>query len=150
MVIKTYTTASDPRKVDKALRLLNQFDNVVIKDLPDSLTDPVIVSSVNENWTNVNYIYIEEYHRYYNVVDVRKLFGGRIEIVCHVDVLMSNASRIKSLKAIVSRSTSSGNPYLVDGERSLLNYRTQRIINFPTNKQFNSELTYVLTVAGGA
>lgn len=149
MNVILYGTSSDRRKLNKTLTTLNEYNNVVLKDSPNSLTDPTITVGTFSTWKQCNYMYIAEFGRYYFVNDIRELSGGRIEIVAHVDVLMSNKERIKALKAIINRSSSVANSYLVDGEQGVLNYRNQKILNFPVANKFNQSLQYVLTVAGG-
>lgn len=149
MLINLYKTSSDRLKLDKILTLVKSLTNVTLKDSPNSLTDPTIIVGTFENWNTVNYIYIPDFGRYYFVKDKRELQGGRIEYICHVDVLTTNQTGVLNLNAIVNRSSSNGNKYIVDGEVGVLNYRSQNIINFPDDKKFNTSLTYILTVAGG-
>lgn len=148
MNVILYATSSDKRKLNKALTPLQSMSDVTIKDTPNSITNPVIIVSTFPTWKQCNYVYIEEYGRYYFVDDMQVLAGLRVELTCRVDVLMSNRDYINNLNAIVSRSSLS-NDYLVDSEQGMLNYRTQKIINFPDNRKFNTSLQYVLTVAGG-
>ena len=62
---------------------------------------------------------------------------------------MSHRSALLSMNAIIDRAENATNPYLVDSELGMLNYRSQKTIAFPSAYAFNSNLTYVLTVAGG-
>ena len=150
MQVTLYATASDRRKLNKTLVLIADKDNVTLKDSPNSLTDPTIILGTFTNWKQCNMVYIPDFGRYYFVNDIRELSGGRLQLMCHVDVLMSNQQSILNLNAIVDRSSNSGNQYLVDSEQGVLNYRKQEIINFPADKRFNSSLQYILTVAGGS
>lgn len=148
MNIVLYSTLDDRRKVDKSLSQLTSYSNAIIKDSPNSLTDPIIRVNTFSQWNSCNYAYIEEYGRYYHVNDIREIHGGMLELICHVDVLKSNKTDIMNLSAIVERGSNS-NPYLVDNEQEILNYRSQHIINFPTANSFSDSFDYVLTVAGG-
>ena len=144
-----YKTSSDRRKLNKALTVILDSSNIYLKDSPSSITDPFMKISKFEHYDEINYMYIEEFGRYYFVDDIRPLFGKELEITGHVDVLMSNKNAILGLNAIVNRSSNVSNPYLVDGDLTMTNTRTQKILNFPANNKFDSNLTYVLTVAGG-
>lgn len=140
-----YGTSSDKKSVNKQLTEIYS-DSIVLKD-NNSLTDVVIDAVIFDNWQQVNYVYVDSLRRYY-YAKPEPLIGNTIRFKCHVDVLMSNRESILNLNALINRSSSS-NEYLVDNEQALLNYKTQHIINFPTNMAFNNSLTYILTVAGG-
>lgn len=148
MNVTFYATASDSRKIQKSLTLIHSSDTVKLKE-DTSIVNPVLTVTIFDNYYQVNYIYIKEFHRYYFVTDIKSVANSVIEIHCHADVLMSNASSILNMRAIIKRNTSVYNNYLVDPQRKVLCYPTQTILNFPKSKQFNTSLQYVLTVAGG-
>lgn len=148
MNVTFYATASDNRKIQKTLTSIKISDSVKLKE-DTSIVNPVLTVTIFDNYYQCNYVYIKEFHRYYFVTDIKSIANGVIEIHCHVDVLMSNASSILNMRAIIKRNTSIYNNYLVDNQRKVLCYPTQTIINFPSSKQFNTSLQYVLTVAGG-
>lgn len=147
MNVTFYGTSSDRRSVNKTLTQIYSVSNLVLKD-NDSLTDIHIDVSSFSNWQQVNYIYVDSLNRYY-YAKPEPLIGNMIRFKCHIDVLMSHKQSILNLNAIINRSSSVSNDYLVDNEQGLLNYKTQHIINFPSNMAFNNSLTYILTVAGG-
>ena len=148
MNVILYATSSDNRKITKALNQIKAIPDVKIKDDADDVINPSIIVGTFPGWDNVNYIYISEFHRYY-YAKAEVLTGGRIQYNCHVDPLMSHRSALLSMNAIIDRAENATNPYLVDSELGMLNYRSQKTIAFPSAYAFNSNLTYVLTVAGG-
>ena len=147
MNVTFYATATDRRKLDKSLVQIHADSGVVLKD-DNSLTNVYLDVHAFSNWEQVNYIYVDAFRRYY-YAKPEPLKGGMIRFKCHTDVLMSNKDEILNLSAIINRSTSVPNDYLVDSEQGLLNYKTQRILNFPTSMSFSTSLTYILAVAGG-
>ena len=125
--INLYATASDSRKVNKSLTLIKNISETVFTTNND-IVNPVVEVTAFENWDNVNYLYINDLHRFYYVTSKETLTGGRIRYKCHVDVLMSNGNRIKDLKAIVKRS-GAVNPYIADDKQVILSKTAKRIIN---------------------
>ena len=148
MKVTFYATASDKRKVQKTLTSLYSSSAVKLKD-NTSIINPKLLITTFDHFNQCNYVYIEEFNRYYFVTDIQSISNGVLQISCHVDVLMSNYSSILKMQAIVKRNTNHYNNYLVDNQRKVLCYPTQTILNFPKDKQFNTTLQYVLTVAGG-
>lgn len=141
-----YGTASDRRSVNKILTQIHN-SSLKLKDNDDIINLSIDVDTFS-NWEQVNYIYVEDFHRYY-YAKPEPLRGGIIRFKCRPDVLMSNREDILNLSAIINRSASVSSDYLVDSEQGLLNYKTQKIINFPSSMAFNTSLTYILAVAGG-
>lgn len=109
-----------------------------------SETDPVIFVS-NFDFSNVNYMYISDYNRYYFIKEIVTVPGG-LQISGHVDVLMSFKNEINNVGGIVSRSSNIQNNYLSDPKIKLLQYK-----KYETKKStgsFDTDLNYYLVVAG--
>lgn len=153
MNVTFYNTKSDPRKLNKTLSQLGSL-TYTVKD-ESSAINPVLKFNYDNfksavggasNFATVNFMYIEEFKRYYWITDVKVLTGGQVEVHGHVDVLMSYKSQINNVKALVNRSSVYGNKYLVDDRIRTLNYDSYSIKTFP--KGFSNSLEYVLTVCG--
>lgn len=114
-----------------------------------SIIDPVLIveSSATNIMSNVNYVTISEFERSYFVKGVKSVKQNLWEITCHVDVLSSFASEIKSNTAIVKRQESKWNLYLNDD--SIRCYQNPTIVTrqFPNGFLPNSP-SYILLVAG--
>jgi hypothetical protein len=96
---------------------------------------------------NANYVYVAEWQRYYYINNKTMIDGNRIQIDCHIDVLMSYKNEILNSDCIASRSASNTNPYIVDdlvGDEGTFTTTYQRSSITP----FNNTGSYLLTVAG--
>ena len=95
----------------------------------------------------VNYMYIEDFGRYYFVNNIVSVGYDLWSITAHVDVLKSYASQIKASNAIINRQESLFNIYLDDPE-----FKCQ-VNPHILQKEFPSgfdtgNIHFVLTVAG--
>lgn len=156
-----YQNVSDPRVLEKTFYRKATFQQGEFKLLDSTnVSEPKIILSNKmkisgtgyRNYTNCNYVYLDDTARYYFVQKIELLNGGLVAFQCKVDVLQSYASYIKQLTAFVTRQEYSYSPYYVDGELPLKNTNIAERINFTTF--FRTDLTaesncFVLTVNGG-
>ena len=61
-----------------------------------------------------NYVYCDEFERFYFVKDKQIVDGNRIKISCHVDVLSTYWNQIKSTSQHVVRNSEQFNLYMND------------------------------------
>ena len=140
----------------------NSSDNTITKNLtstygaiactikePISVLNPVVILEYNNYIEKSNYMYIEEFDRYYYITDIKPLNGSRIQIIGRVDVLMSFKSSILSVPCIIDKqqNESVANMYKDDGSFVTLNKTYDTIINF--DKGFNDNGNFILVCAGG-
>lgn len=139
--------------------ILNKSDkNVVSKDLTTllsvsgvlknetSIIDPVIIIECDlTTLVNVNYMHIPIFGRYYYINNIRSVRNGLVEFTCHVDVLQSFASAIRSNTGIIHRQENAWNLYLNDGSFKV--YQNPMVLtrDFPTGFSTHE---FVLAVAG--
>lgn len=141
--VKLYYNDSEKNKLSKSLRDLRTYTGT-LKD-QSSVTDPIVL--VAESVSSIakgNYMYIQEFGRYYFITNIVSVRTGLTEISGHVDVLMSFADEIKSNNAILNRSENNWNLYLNDG--SLRVYADSIVLT----KKFPSGFTtqnYVMAIA---
>lgn len=136
--------------------------NVVDKDLTQtshnlgtlrdgsSIIDPVILLEVEQaGWpyTNANYMYIQEFNRYYYVTNIISVHNRLWEIHAHVDVLMSYKEQIRQQTAIVARQESKYNLYLDDGIFMVYQNPLIQTLYFSNEAPFEQQ-EFVLVVAG--
>lgn len=147
MNISLYRTSSDKRTLNKALSL-KATKSAVLKD-NNSVTHPYLVVETFEGWEDCNYLYIDDFERYYFIDDKKPMIGNKIALTCSVDVLMSFRTQLLSLSCIIDKqqNLSQANKYRDDGSYVLLNTVNDTIINFSNG--FNENGTYVLICAGG-
>lgn len=95
----------------------------------------------------VNYAYIQLFHRYYYITDIKLDVTGLWLMSMHVDVLMTYKAQIRQQDAIVARQENHVNMYLDDGW--FMAYQKPLIYTprFSVEKPFESE-SYILVVAG--
>ena len=143
---------------DIMLQRNNSERNRVTKDISEILTvsgelkaetsiiDPVIMIECDLSAVvGCNYISIPTFGRSYFVNNIRSIRSGLVEFSCHVDVLSSFASEIRSNTAIVRRQENNWNLYLNDGSFKV--YQNPNVLT----KAFPSGFTtqeFVLAVAG--
>lgn len=111
MTIDLYINDSENNRIGKSLSLVSSM-NGTLKEAC-SVQNPVITIEA-ENLSNINYLYIPEFSRYYFVTDATVLQHNLWQISAHVDVLESFKDQILSQKAIISRQENLWNLYQED------------------------------------
>lgn len=108
--------------VDKTKYLIHLAygaDNIVDVHITGecSFKNPIfLLGSANFDFKHCNYVYFDEFARYYYIDNIVIRPNGIIELQCSVDVLMSFQKDIRSLYTIVERqeAISNCNPYIPD------------------------------------
>lgn len=114
-----------------------------------SVERPVIMLEYSGDMTNVNYVYIPKFSRYYFVTDVIPMTGGRYELHCYVDVLESYKNQILNLTCIIDKQENErmANKYYNDNSYVALSKDFNRVMTFPNG--FNQDGKFILICAGG-
>ena len=125
-----------------ATKNISQYDAMAIE------TPQLILSGATaETLKDLNYLYIEEFGRYYNCVPVL-LNDGNYALNCEVDPLMSFADDILNLNVIVNKNEYEINPYIDDGSYLVEERQKIEVLTFPYG--FNDSGSHILITAGGA
>lgn len=148
--VKLYRNDSPENFVNKSLHLIPNTNLIGTLRDGTSLIDPVIVFEANApgfHANDANYLYIEQFHRYYYIRNIISTNYRLWEIHCHVDVLMSYKDAILANRAIVSRQENMYNLMLDDG--IFMSYQNPIV----ETKYFSGETPFenqefVLVVAG--
>lgn len=130
MVANLYINKSDSNVVVKTLTDEKEITTLIQK-IDTSIVKPVFTLSATNYDKKYNYIYVEEYHRYYFINDVIKLGGGIIELHCECDVLMSFRDELLNLSGTIARSETMKNGYLIDGSYQTYCYENVVTKKFP-------------------
>lgn len=149
--IKHYINKSATNVVDKEL-LLQTPDLVGTLREGTSIIDPTIIVEANSpgfQANKSNYIYIEEFGRYYYITNIVSINYTLWELHCHVDVLMSYKDQIKAQTAIVARQESQYNLYLDDGVFMAYQNPIVQTKLFSNPTPFETQ-SFVLMVAGSS
>lgn len=140
-----YNSASPVEKIGKALTQGGSY-TCTLKDTT-SVLNPVLILRTSDPVYNYNYLYIQEFGRYYFINDIRSVNNNVWEISAHVDVLETYKTAILANSAVIKRQASQYNLYLDDPDFHAYNYERIQTLKFPANT-FNKNLNYVLVVNG--
>lgn len=140
-----YISASPVEKIGKALTSGGTY-SCTLKDTT-SVLNPVLILRTSDPVYNYNYLYIQEFGRYYFINDIRSVNNNVWEISAHVDVLETYKSAILANSAVIKRQASQYNLYLDDPDFHAYNYERIQTLKFPDNV-FNKNLNYILVVNG--
>lgn len=149
MTIILYKTYSEPHRVTKTLSNPLEYTGT-LKD-SSSILNPVFVIENAANLADYNYCYIEEFKRYYFITGIDVLSYSLWAFSCHVDVLMTYASNIRSLSAVIARQENDYNLYLPDNKLLVESGKELNTIPFPYRVPSSSQgRSLIMTIAGGA
>ena len=155
MTIIFYKSSDDPKKVNKTLTLVGSADGVPVNNTEDtiSLLSPgFIVSSSNSYFTATHILVAAMGNRYYYINNVQLLTGGKMQINCSVDVLLTYKTGIKASKGTFVRAENPKSKQISDSKFPLIAPMETESTLFPLyDCPFTAEsgLNYVLTVIGG-
>jgi len=145
MHITLYKTESESNRLTKQIREPIAMEG----NLRDSsnVVDPVITIAIT-NPTAYNYMYIEEFGRYYFIKDMKSLRTGLWEFYLHVDVLTTYADKIKQLQVIIDKQESStlSSENYNDGSYACKEENFTEVCQFPVG--FSSQGEFILLTAG--
>ena len=123
MQVILYNNASDPEVFDKSLTVIGSATATPYESI--SVESPTLILSdlSVSNISRVNYMYIEEFGRYYYMTEAPEIVNGnQLRITGHIDVLMSHKAAIRNADIIANRSASNNNPYIIySGRESIKN-----------------------------
>lgn len=139
-----YENSSDSRYIDKEITV--KYENIPIEILqPSSVVRPSLKVSSGLIGQNVNYLYVDDLHRYYYIRNWT-MENGFIRLDCEVDVLMSFKTYILNRKVIVKRQEKKYNLYLDDQKYKVQNRTATMTKKFPSG--FSSSKHIVMGVVG--
>ena len=144
MNINLYTTTSDNNVVDKALSLVSTVTGEV--KAPCTIENPNFLLSYSSGIAQCNYLYSEDFGRYYFIKERELLTGGRILLKCEVDILSTFKNSIRQINAIIKRQEHSFNAYMVDNEYICDNKSVIETKKF--SGSFDTNLNLYLTIRG--
>lgn len=148
MTIMLYQNHSEMNRVDKSITLMDTLDGTLRESC--SILEPSVTVRLSYAPKFINYMFIEEFERYYFITDIVSISSDLWVISGHVDVLGTYKTWIRNLYAIVNRQENSYNLYL-DDDKFLIN--AQRKIwtkAFPNSAPAAAgKASVILTVAGG-
>jgi hypothetical protein len=143
MIISTFLLTEDGHHIPKHYSSVRELTGSV-RDSID-IENPIIrVEHTGAN--EFNYIYVPQFGRYYYVQDRVQVRTGITDLICHVDVLESFYRQFIYSPMIASRSDSTYNKMIADGERTLQQDTIQQYVHIG---RFSDDYDVILVGAGG-
>ena len=145
MVIKLLTCNDDKRKLKKTFTDRKVYDNANLKE-NTSVFEPIFI--IRTTILKFNYVFCEDWGKYYFVTNITKTMGGLIEISCREDVLATYSNELKKRSGYVVRQEFQNSKYIIDNKKVTT---TQRKTTHQTVGSIgNASGAYIsLTVSGG-
>ena len=146
ITLRCYKNLSENNVVNKNITQLGSDLTGTLKENCSIIDQIILIEGIpDENISHLNYIYIPSFNRYYYVNNIEVENTNLFRLHCHVDVLKTFASGIRSNNAVISRQENKYNLYLPDGAFKTYANPHYQIVKFPSGF---SGYHYVLTVAG--
>lgn len=144
MTVSFYTTTSPNNKIIKDLGTAYEVENVEPFGDIDLNAPQLLMGTISEIY---NYCYIPAYGKYYFVDEPIRTQNGLSVYPLKIDPLMSNASQILELEAVIERQAERFNEYIADGTFIPDTREFIQCVNFTNG--FNSTGELILITAGG-
>ena len=158
MFLRLYKNSSADNVVDKSIKLLHEFEEVIFKEESSFFFPVIIIGGIKndafidlESIAKCNYFSLPKFDRYYYITDIIMKKGQCIEIHGKVDVLMSFKDDIMSSSQytqLIVRQEIKKNNYLVDSEMPLSTKK--QIIEHEFGDSLTDSGYYILATVGGA
>jgi hypothetical protein len=150
MQISLFTYTKEKERVNKTDFLTNRFPlNGYLKN-ETSVQEPVIlIEKTNPALYDYNYLYIEDFKRFYFITGIKQIRSNLWEISAKCDVLYSFMTDILANKCIIDKAENSpdANLYLNDGSFVTDSRKYNEVIPFESGLSLNG--SYILICAGG-
>lgn len=143
MNIKLYINESNNNVLNKKITLISE-DNILLKDNVDVYKPIIKIKKPLLN--NCNYVYIEDFKRYYYITNKKSINTEVMELSLKCDVLMSFKNDILNSKGLIIKSENLINDY-INSDIYVNDVREKtRVINFKNG--FNDTPEFILITAG--
>ena len=143
MNVKLYKNESNNNVLNKKITLISE-DNILLKDNVDVYKPIIKIKKPLLN--NCNYVYIEDFKRYYYITNKKSINNDVIELSLKCDVLMSFKNDILNSKGLIIKSENLINDY-INSDIYVNDVREKtRVINFKNG--FNDTPEFILITAG--
>ena len=143
MNVKLYINESNNNVLNKKITLISEV-NILLKYDVDIYKPIIKIKSPLLN--NCNYVYIEDFKRYYYITNKKSINTDVIELSLKCDVLMSFKNDIINSKALIIKSENLINDY-INSDIYVNDVREKtHVINFKNG--FNDTPEFILITAG--
>lgn len=152
MTLKFYKYSGDPRVMgkqigDAVLTLTGKHKENTSMFLPTFIVN---TNSMFKDVNKPNYLYADDFGKYYFVRDIQANTDGTCDITCEEDVLTTFKEQLKEIKFIIERSNgASVNDNISDTSIPMEVVPHVRVLPFKgENVGFSNELSFILHCAG--
>lgn len=128
MVVRLYKMTGNNNSLSKSLELKHQSDITITPTMGISLLGGELTLDYNDtvDWSEINYIYISDFKRYYFVKNITLSMGKVVILNTQVDPLYTFADSIRAASGTCLRSESFGSPtYYPDSKYPVYPERTE-------------------------
>lgn len=144
MNLTLYKNSSDNRCINKKIKQILSLSGNLKNE--SSVMNPTVI--IQTNIIDFNYLYIQEFKRYYYVDNITILRTNLIQVDASVDVLMSNKDVIKYLPCLVERVNDNKKiDEFIDTNTDVERGENTEIKTFPQG--FNDSPTFILCTLSG-
>lgn len=150
MQINLFRCRAENERVDKTNYISDRFVMEGTLRGQSSVIDPVItIEKTNPTKLDYNYMYIDEFKRWYYINDIISIRNDLWEIHAHVDVLFTWRADIANMEAVADKmeNFSDANVYFDDGSFIMDSRNDIQVKEFPSG--LNENGSYILICAGG-
>lgn len=150
MQINLFTCTAERNRVDKTNYMSNRFVlEGAFRAATSALNLEIDIQKTNPLTYNYNYMYIEEFGRYYFIDEILSVRTNIWTIKATVDVLMSFKNDILLSDVILDKveDETAANLYLDDGSFVMDSRKYNEVKEFPNG--LNENGSYILICAGG-
>lgn len=145
MVIVLGTIADESNKLNKTINNATSINGTLRQET--SVINPSVLIEA-QNLSGFNYMYINDFGRYYFITDIVSVKNGLWRVTGKVDVLMSFKDGIETCPVILANTEITLLDKYMSGEMWKTQVRSKTdIINFPSG--LNNTGEYILITSGG-
>lgn len=152
MTVTLYQNFSDSNVVNKNLTEILTGTGT-LREESSVITPSIVFETTSSGIVNVNYIYIQDWNKYYYVDNIVSIRNGLWGFTLKIDVLMTYKEWFLPLSGIIARQENLYNLYLDDDKFQTQSQRMYVTKAFPNRVQAGNVTgaqSFILTLAGGA
>lgn len=150
MQISLFTCNAERNRINKSDHISNRFVlDGAFRKATSALNIEIDIEKTNPLIYKYNYMYIEEFGRYYFIDEIISVRNNLWTIMATVDVLMSFKKDILESNVIIDKAEDEdiSNLYLDDGSFVMDSRKYNEVKEFPSG--LNENGSYILICAGG-
>lgn len=141
-----YNYKGQPNTINKALTPLGTINVALRPEL--NVHNPNLQIQMPPNMYGFNYVYIEDFGKYYFVDNFRYIGGNTYLLTLTLDVLQTYKDVILHSTALIVESDNANRDLSVN--RNIFNvFPKTEILNFPTSKLFDNEGSIIMVTLKG-